>query len=319
MQQIVFPENDKVLVGLKGNDDAGVLLLNDETALIQTVDFITPLVDDPFTFGMIAACNSLSDVYAMGGTPITALNIVCFPSDNFGLDVLRDILKGGLEICNQASCQILGGHSINDRDLKYGLSVTGTVCPGSVIRNRGVRDGDRLILTKPLGTGIIATAFKADMAEGASTDHFIRSMTRLNRSAGDIIKRYPVHACTDVTGFGLGGHLKEMLGDDQLEATINSRDLPALAGALKYAGLGLVPAGRYRNEDFASAIFIKDGSVTRELYDLFFDPQTSGGLLAAMGRDDAEKAIDELHRAGDQEARIIGEVKKGKTAGILLA
>ncbi len=308
MRGITVPVNGNVIVGLEGSDDAGVYRLTDEIALIQTVDYITPIVDDPFTFGRIAAVNSLSDVYAMGGTPLTALNIVCFPTSLFSLDRLTEILKGGLTAINEAGATLLGGHSVDDRELKYGLSVTGIVHPGKVLTNTGLCPGDALVLTKPLGTGIIATAVKAGLAASESIAPFEKSMSTLNKNAAEVMRSFPVHACTDVTGFGLAGHLKEMLGNDSLEIRVESSSLPLIPGVLEQAAMGMNPAGLYRNRDFLGALALVEAAVSRELADVVFDPQTSGGLLIALESGAADEMLSALRDAGVADARVIGRV-----------
>ncbi len=310
MKGFVVPTDRNVLVGLETSDDAGVYRLSESMALVQTVDYITPIVDDPYTFGRIAACNSLSDVYAMGARPLTALNLVCFPTGKFTLDVLREILKGGLSVLEEASTRLLGGHSVNDPELKYGLSVTGTVHPDRVVRNNTIREGDAIVLTKPLGTGVIATSVKGGAAEDAAIKGFIKSMTNLNRQASEIMLRHNVHACTDVTGFGLIGHLSEMLGKSLMEVVIDSKQVPFLKGALAAASNGLVPGGTYKNREFVGGLCAAQASVPLEVLDLLFDPQTSGGLLMAFEERDAERFLAEAAQNGIDEAARIGLVKK---------
>jgi selenide, water dikinase len=318
LKNISLPDDPRVIVGFGTSDDAGVIRLDDETALIQTVDFITPVIDDPFEFGMIAACNSLSDVYAMGGAPFSALNIVCFPMDLFSVDVLGEILRGGIEVCSKAGCRLMGGHSVTDRELKYGLAVTGIVHPSRVVRNRGLRDGDVLVLTKPIGTGVIATAIKAGTAGEGIVRPCVRSMTMLNRRASELMAGYDVHACTDVTGFGLAGHLGEMLGDEPLSVEIGATLVPLLPGAAELAGQGLLPAGRYRNEEYVKGRFSMEPAVPRELYDLVFDPQTSGGLLIALPGDQGERLVRSLCDEGITGAAVIADVQKSEAPRILL-
>ena len=291
------------------NDDAGVYRLTDKVALIQTIDFITPIVDDPFTYGQIAACNSLSDIYAMGGSPLTALNVVCFPTKKFSLDRLSDILRGGLSVIQQAGAQLLGGHSVEDNEMKYGLSVTGIVHPDKVLKNNGLKAGDAIILTKALGTGIVATAVKAGSAEDEILKPFVASMATLNDRASHVMLGYNVHACTDVTGFGLVGHLREMLGNDPLEIVIASKELPLLPGALQKASLGLIPGGMYRNRDFVGDLCTVGEGVPAELADILFDPQTSGGLLIGLPEADAPDLLSEIHAQGISEASIVARVR----------
>jgi len=302
--------SSRVIVGLDTSDDAGVYRLTDGIALIQTLDFITPIVDDPYVYGQIAVCNSLSDVYAMGGTPVTALNIICFPTDKFTLDVLSKVLQGGADKLAEAGVQLLGGHSVEDEELKFGISVTGVVHPDNVIRNCGIMEGDLLVLTKPLGTGIISTAIKAGMTEESHIPPFVESMNTLNEKAAAFMKEFPVHACTDITGFGFMGHLSEMLGKDSFEITVHAENIPYLPGAEEYASMGLIPGGMYRNRDFAGDRCIIEKSVPRERADIVFDPQTSGGLLVALPKDYAEQYVEFLRTAGVSWASIVGEVKK---------
>ncbi len=242
-----IPDDPNVLAGVRGFEDAGVYKLDDEIALVQTVDFFTPIVDDPRVFGRVAAANALSDVYAMGGRPITAMNLVCFPTTKLGPDVLRSILQGGLEILREAGVALVGGHSVQDDEPKYGLSVTGLVHPGHMMTNSGLRPGDRLILTKGIGTGIIATAVKGGLASEESTSAMIRSMSVLNRKASEGAVSHNVRACTDVTGFGLAGHLVEMMRAGHCRAKIDANAVPILEGARDYAAMGLIPAGAHAN------------------------------------------------------------------------
>jgi selenide, water dikinase len=310
--------NDNVIVGFDTMDDAGVYRISTDLALIQTVDFFTPIVDDPYTYGRIAACNALSDVYAMGGKPITAMNIVCYPIKKFSLDILTQILQGGLSILEEAEVQLLGGHTVEDDELKYGLSVTGVVHPDKVLRNVGLKPGDSLILTKALGTGIIGTALKAGQAKVEHMAAFAQSMTTLNRKASQIAQKYDIHACTDVTGFGLIGHLTEMLSTDMLQITINSKELPLLQGALDYASTGLIPGGLYKNRDFIGNRCSIDTAVKRELADIVFDPQTSGGLLIALSENDAPALLAELKSNSIDKAGIIASVKEAKEGKIVV-
>lgn len=305
-------------MGLDTSDDAGVYLLTDGIALVQTLDFITPIVDDPYVYGQIAVCNGLSDVYAMGGTPVTALNIICFPTNKFTLDVLSKVLQGGADKLAEAGVQLLGGHSVEDDELKFGISVTGVVHPDNVVRNRGLEEGDCLVLTKPLGTGIISTTIKAGMAEEGHIPPFVESMNTLNEKAAAFMKEFPVHACTDVTGFGFMGHLSEMLGMNNFEVTVQAENIPFLPGAEEYASMGLIPGGMYRNRDFVGDLCIVEKTVPRERADIAFDPQTSGGLLVALPKDYAERYVEVLRAAGVTWASIVGEVKKSDAPRIRL-
>jgi selenide,water dikinase len=316
MKGITIPYDSNVVVGMDTGDDAGVYRISESIALVQTVDFITPVVDDPFLFGRVAACNSLSDVYAMGGRPISALNIVCFPTEKFSLDILREILKGGLSVLTEAGVQLLGGHSINDPEMKYGLSVTGIVHPDKAVRNDTLRDGDVIVLTKPIGTGAIATSLKAGGLDESVMSHFVKSMTMLNRMASEIMLRHNVHACTDVTGFSLMGHLKEMLGKNIMEITIDAGSVPLLPGAVDAASKGLLPAGLYRNKDFVGGLCSASTKISTEFFDLLFDPQTSGGLLTAFAENDARLFCDEARKNGMAEAALIGRVTKSSSQRI---
>lgn len=309
MSGLTIPFDGNVIVGSKEKDDAGVYRISDDLALVQTLDFITPVCDDPFEFGKIAACNSLSDVYAMGGKPLTAMNIVAFPVKKFSLDILGRILEGGLAVMKEGGVQLLGGHSIDDPELKYGLSVTGVVHPEKILRNNTLKSGDSLILTKPLGTGIIATAVKAGLADAGIVSGFINSMCTLNKAAAEIMLKYNVNACTDVTGFGLAGHIIEMIEGNEFSVIINSGNLPLLDGAVENASMGLIPGGLYRNKKYVGERCIIANDVKREIADLVFDPQTSGGLLISLPHEEAELMIHEMHNAGIIHASIIGEVR----------
>lgn len=308
---LVFPTNENVIVGLDRADDAGVYKISDELALIQTVDFFTPIVDDPYWFGQIAAANALSDVYAMGGTPKTAMNLVAFPVKEMDLSVLRQVIQGGLDKLTEAEVVLIGGHSIEDKELKYGLSVTGFVHPSRVLTKKDLRPGDRLVLTKPLGTGIVNTAMKAGMASAELTDRVTRLMAALNRAAAGIISKYNISACTDVTGFGLLGHLAEMVLGSGTSAKIYSDRVPVMAEALEFAAMGLIPAGAYKNREFRESMITFAGAVGRSRQDVLVDPQTSGGLLIGVSAQQAEALVAALKNAGIEDAAQIGEILKG--------
>jgi selenide,water dikinase len=278
--------NPNVLVGFDTADDAGVYLLNDDLALVQTVDFFTPIVDDPFTFGAIAAANSLSDVYAMGGTPISALSIVAFPG-SADIEILGQILRGGLEKMREASCAVLGGHSVNDPEIKFGYSVTGTIHPKRIKTNAGAKAGDALVFTKALGTGVIGTALKRGIATPESVEAATKSMLTLNRAACEAMLRFDVHGCTDVTGFGLMGHAREMALASHVTLEIETAHIPQLPGALDAIRAGAVPGGLNNNKDFASCVAEASDSIAPALLDLLYDPQTSGGLLISLPEADA--------------------------------
>jgi selenide,water dikinase len=289
-------------------DDAGVFKIQDDLALVQTVDFFTPIVDAPFAFGQIAAANALSDVYAMGGTPLTAMNIVGFPIKKLKKDILKGIIRGGIEKLNEAGVALVGGHSMEDDQPKYGLSVTGLIHPDSIIANSGARAGDHLILTKPIGTGIIATAIKGKTASEEAEQKIIQTMSALNKDASEIMLEIGVHACTDVTGFGLIGHLTEMLRGSEGGFLITASQIPHFHEALQYAALGLVPAGCYANKNFYQTHVQIKGNPTVDFVNLLYDPQTSGGLLIAVAAKKADFLLEKLLARGIDAATIIGEV-----------
>jgi len=300
------PDDPRVLVGTDTADDAAVYLLDERTALIQTVDFFTPVVDDPYDFGAIAAANSLSDIYAMGGRPLFALNIVGFPSNRLPLWVLERILAGALDKVNEAGIHILGGHSVEDTEPKYGLAVTGVCDPRRILRNVGARPGDALVLTKPIGLGILTTAIKRGLAEEPAIRRAVDLMGALNREAAEVASEFPVSACTDVTGFGLLGHLWEMSSASGLDAVIHQDRVPVLEGARELAAAGAVPGGTLSNESFVSEAVRWLGPISRPDQLLLADPQTSGGLLMAVGGGREGDLVGALHDRGVTEAAVIG-------------
>jgi len=310
-------EHPDLIVGTGTSDDAGVFRLDEETALVQTVDFFTPIVDDPFDFGRIAAANALSDVYAMGGRPLTAMNIVCFPVKEMPREILRDILKGGLEKIQEAGAVLLGGHSVEDRELKYGLSVTGLVRPDEVLTNDGARPGDGLVLTKPIGTGVLATAVKGKVAGESALGTLVRVTSTLNRAAADVMRGFEVHACTDVTGFGLAGHALEMARGARVRIVLRAEAVPVIPGARELAAMGLLPAGSYATRRYCERLVSAADGVDTLLMDLLFDPQTSGGLLLAVPRGQAGTCVDRMHEQGIAEAAVIGEVAESHEKGML--
>ena len=305
---MVFPTDENVMVGLDRADDAGVYRVSDDLALIQTVDFFTPIVDDPYWFGQIAAANALSDVYAMGGVPKTAMNLVAFPLKQMDLSVLRQIIQGGTDKLSEADVVLMGGHSVEDKELKYGLSVTGFIHPSRVLTKKNLRPGDQLVLTKPLGTGVVNTAIKAGMAPPELMDRVTRLMATLNREAALVMDRFPVGACTDVTGFGLLGHLAEMVLGSGVGARVFSGEVPVISEALDFADMGLIPGGAYRNREFRESMVEFSPNAARNRLDLLFDPQTSGGLLIGVRGDETEALLAALEDAGIEEAARIGEV-----------
>ncbi len=302
-----FPTDSNLIVGLDRADDAGVYKITDDIAIVQTVDFFTPIVDDPYWFGQIAAANALSDVYAMGGVPKTAMNIVCFPINQMDISVLRRIIQGGIDKMKEADVVLAGGHSVEDNELKYGLAVTGFIHPDHILTKRHLKVGDRLILTKPIGTGIINTAVKGGLVSVEIIESVTKLMAALNRKAAEIMKGYPVHACTDITGFGLLGHISEMIVDSEFGIRIQSDMIPIIRGTLDYAGMGFIPAGAYRNRKFFEKIVDISSSVNRSIQDILFDPQTSGGLLICVDSKSADDLLIRLKNKG-MNATMIGEV-----------
>ncbi len=290
-------------------EDAGVYRLRDDLAIIQTVDFFTPIVDDPYTFGRIAVTNALSDIYAMGGRPLTALNIVCFPIRKMDVGVLRDILRGGLDQMREAGVLLIGGHSVEDDEPKYGLSVTGVIHPDKVLLNRGAQPGDRLILTKALGTGIVSTAVKGGVADPALAERAVVCMTTLNREAAKLMtERSDIHACTDVTGFGFLGHALEMIEGSETGMRIRAAAVPVFPGLRTLVEEGIVPGGLIRNRKFRESRIEIGPDCPDWLVDILFDPQTAGGLLIALPEAAAAELLARMRAAGIAEAAIVGEV-----------
>ncbi len=297
-----------VLVGFDHADDAGVYKLSADLALVQTVDFFTPIVDDPYTFGQVAATNSLSDVYAMGGRPLSALAMVCFPEKG-DLDVLERILAGGLAKMMEAGCAVIGGHSIRDDEIKFGYAVTGSIHPARVFANNGARAGDRLLLTKSLGTGVISTALKKQEAETAWVEGAVRSMTTLNKTAAEVVTRpeFTVHTMTDITGFGLVGHARELARASSVSLRLDAPRIPLLPGALECVRAGHIPGGLRANREFAECVVEYAPEVPEDLRTMLFDPQTAGGLLISVAAADADALARALKDSG-VPAAAIGEV-----------
>jgi len=298
-------ESEKLIVGIETSDDAAVYKLNEDTAIIQTLDFFTPMVDDPYIFGQIAAANSLSDVYAMGGKPLVALNIVCFPNC-LPIEILGEILRGGADKVLEAGAVVVGGHTVEDNEPKYGLSVTGSVHPNKVLKNCGCEVGDVLILTKPIGTGIISTAFKGEIASKAAYEEAVKIMTTLNKYAGEIITDYEITACTDITGFGLMGHGYEMAYGSEVTLKLYSDKIPYIKEAKEYAEMGLVPEGAYRNRNYIDGKY-ELKNVPEWLSDILFDPQTSGGLLVTCKKEESIRMMQKLNEL-ELKPAVIGEV-----------
>ena len=308
-----------VLVGFDYADDAGVYQLTADTALVQTVDFFTPIVDDAYTFGQIAATNSLSDVYAMGGRPLTSLALVCFPEKG-DLDILERILAGGLSKMMEAGCTVIGGHSIRDDETKFGYSITGLIDPKNVLANKGAKAGDRLLFTKSLGTGVISTAIKKGVAKAEWIDAAVQSMTTLNKLAAEVIVKFandhrlttndgptPIHSMTDITGFGLIGHAREMAIASKVGMKLFASHIPVIDGALDCIRAGYIPGGLKANRDFAECVVDYDEDIPNDVQTLLFDPQTAGGLLISIAPEHAEKMLQNLADAGVPAVEI-GEV-----------
>lgn len=309
MKDLPKIEDPNVIAGIDHFEDAGVYRLRDDLAIIQTIDFFTPIVDDPLTFGRVAAANALSDVYAMGGKPLTAMNIICFPVKKMDISVLHEVLLGGMEILKEAGVALVGGHSVEDDEIKYGLSVSGVIHPDKVVRNRGAKPGDKLVLTKALGTGIISTALKAGEAPPELVARSIESMTTLNRAASEVMTATPgVHACTDITGFGFLGHACEMIEGSEAGMLINITAVPAFKGVQELVREGYVPGGLYRNKEYRMHMLEFDRSCPDISADFLFDPQTSGGLLISIDPTEADVFLKRLHAKGVKDAVIVGEV-----------
>jgi selenide,water dikinase len=309
LRDLPLVTDPNLITGIEHAEDAGVYKISPELALVQTVDFFTPTVDDPYTFGQIAATNALNDIYAMGGKPLTAMNIVCFPIKEMDIGILRAVLRGGLDKLREAGALLVGGHSVEDSEIKYGLAVTGVIHPEKVLFNRGAIAGDSLILTKPLGTGIVSTALKGNEADPQLLLKAVDSMTRLNKKAAELIVEHGgIHACTDITGFGFLGHASEMIEDSSVGLRINSAAVPIFNGLKKLVEGGFVPGGLYRNKDFRIAQIEAADTCPAWLLDVFFDPQTAGGLFFSLPALQAPILVEKMHHAGIGDAAIVGEV-----------
>ncbi len=301
-----------MIVGIDTSDDAAVYKIDEDKAVILTMDFFTPIVDDPYTFGQIAAANSLSDIYAMGGRPVTAMNIVCFPTC-LPIDILKEILKGGADKVKEAGAIVVGGHSVEDDEPKFGLSVMGMVHPGKVTANSGAKPGDMLILTKPLGIGILNTAIKADLTDEGVYKKAVDVMSYLNKDACEAMMKVGINGCTDITGFGLLGHGYEMAEASNVSLEIWSDYIPIIKESIELAKMGIIPAGAYNNEGYIGEHVRFDKSIKQEIRDIMYDPQTSGGLLISVPEENSEKLMEELRKNNKTDFNIIGKVKtKGK-------
>jgi selenide,water dikinase len=307
-----------LLVGPETFDDAAIYKLNDELALVQTVDFFSPIVDDPFTFGKISAANSLSDVYAMGGKPLIALNILCFPNKTMPIEYMNEILSGGHEMAHQAGIVIAGGHTVKDNELKYGLSVTGVVHPKKYVTNSNAKIGDKLILTKPLGTGILSTSIKRGDATEEIIEEITNSMITLNKIASEKMVEIGVNACTDVTGFGLLGHSYQMAKMSNVGITFYTTDIPLFKNVTKFAkDKKYITGGGNDNKKFLQDKVIIDENISEEIKNILYDPQTSGGLLISVPEEKANTLLNMLHNAGIEKSAIIGEVTE-KNVGMVV-
>ena len=304
-----------LIIGMERGDDAGVYKLREDLAIVQTVDFFTPIVDDPYTFGQVAVANSLSDVYAMGGKPVVAMNVICFPINKMDISILQEVLKGGLDKMREAEVLLVGGHSVEDDELKYGLSVTGIVHPEKVWGNHGAIAGDKIILTKPLGSGIISTALKGKAVDQELVDACVKVMISLNKKASELMKAVDIHACTDITGFGLLGHVCEMIEGSDVGMVIDSSSVPYFHEIKRLVEMGMVAGGLHRNKEFRMHMVDVAPHVPDYVIDIFFDPQTSGGLLFSLPGHQAEDIVRKMHAEAIEDAAIIGEVigePKGK-------
>ncbi len=299
--------DENVLVGFEGKDDAGVYKVSDDLALIQTTDFFTPVVDDPYTFGMIAAANALSDVYAMGGKPITALNIVAFPQTE-ELSILSDILQGGADKAREAETSIIGGHSIDIPNIAYGMAVTGYIHPERIISNDNARPGDVLILTKALGTGILNNSVKFSALETSKQEKLINSMLRLNRNASECMQKFSANACTDITGFGLAGHAMQLANASGVMLKLKAKSLPLLDGVRDAIDAGMLTRGDKSNRNYTKEKVVSEGIADKQIDHIIYDPQTSGGLLISVPAENAEALLKELRAGGDEVSNIVGEV-----------
>lgn len=308
--------DERLIVGYDKSDDASVYVINDDTAIIQTTDFFPPIVDDPYLYGQIAATNAISDIYAMGGEPKLALNVMCI-TENMDKDIVQEILRGGYDKAYEAGVIITGGHTIHGAEPIYGLAASGFINPKDVLTNSGAKPGDAIILTKPLGVGIITTAAKADLVEKSLLDKIYLQMATLNKMARDIMVKYNVHSCTDVTGFSLLGHSYEMAQGSGCTINIYADKIPYHKEAREFADMGFIPAGAYRNREYAEAGVKVIGDIDRPMMDICFDPQTSGGLLISIDEKDAQRALNEMRMAG-LDAEIIGSVSEKKECPIYL-
>ncbi|MDZ7634501.1 MAG: selenide, water dikinase SelD [Bacteroidales bacterium] len=318
LARLPLPVDPRILVDIATHDDAGVYQISDDTALVLTTDFFPPLVSDGYEFGLIAAANSISDVYAMGGTPLVALNIMMFPSSRIPLEVYSDILRGGYDKSREAGVSIIGGHSIDDWPPKYGLAVIGTVHPGRIITNAGAREGDQLILTKPLGTGIILAGHRLQMTKPEQLEGAKRLMMRLNNDGARLMQKYGVRGATDITGFGLAGHALKMARGSGVTIRLDMASVPLAGGTYSLAEQGCIPGAAFRNLDYTERDTRFEEGLDYNLKMIAHDAQTSGGLLMALAQEKAELLLPELHECGHPEAAVIGRVEKSGEAALVL-
>jgi selenium donor protein len=308
LQSLPVPSDEKILVGTGSSDDAAVYRINDSQAIVQTIDFFTPIVDDPYDFGAIAATNAISDIYAMGATPLFALNVVTFPTKSLSQEILKQILRGASDKAAEAGISIVGGHSIDDNEPKFGLTVTGIVHPDKILANNHALPGDVLILTKPLGTGILSTALRKGFTGDNDLVEAVRWMKTLNRAAAETARGFQIHACTDVTGFGLAGHLSEITRGSGVEAALYFSSVPFMANVRKYAEMEAIPGGTRGNYEFYSEFIRWDESLSQVERYMICDAQTSGGLLFTIPESQAEAFLGKLQSNGCTEACIIGKI-----------
>ena len=310
LERLPKPNHPDLLVGVDTLDDAGVFRLNEDLALVQTVDFFTPIVDDPYTYGAIAAANSLSDVYAMGGEPVTAMNIVCFPKDKVGSDILSEILRGGHDKTTEAGCVIVGGHSVEDQEMKYGLAVTGKINPKRILTTARAQPGDALVLTKPLGTGIATTAFKLDSISEALYEAVTKSMMQLNSTAAKLAIEFGAHACTDITGFSLLGHAWGMARESEVGLVFYSSRIPRFSDVEELAARKFLTKGDVSNRAYLDGHIQLDKKISEDLVRVLYDPQTSGGLLLSISAEVAEEYVAALRNQEVSNAQIVGRVTR---------
>jgi len=318
IEKIKSEADENVLASFLNFEDAGAYKVSDDIAIVQSIDVITPVVNDPFTYGQICAANALSDIYAMGADPITALIFAGLPLCDFDDDLLVLIQKGAIDKLHEAGCRLIGGHTVNDIELKYGLSITGTAHPDKIIYNRTARVGDDIIITKPIGNGIITTARKSDMAEDTDIIRSVDFMTTLNKTACSIMKKYDVSACTDVTGFGLLGHMFEVAHASQVTLELNYSDIPVLNGAFEYASLGLVPGGSHSNEQYLADKVEYDKPKSPTEVSILCDPQTSGGLLIFVNKNNTKNLLKDLQDNSIIHAQLIGRVSEKQNNSVIV-